>query len=126
MRYTSPPRRFLAAAMSRSPSPRTLLMAAVLVAAVAFIGWKGAHLLSDPSVFPPDDFVEYWAAVLMAIKPHLVYLFWVALAVWAVRRPLSSRGKVIVGGLLAGAVATLVPFAANGEGLRQYWEAMTE
>ena len=59
--------------MSRSPSPRTLLMAAVLVAAVAFIGWKGAHLLSDPSVFPPDDFVEYWAAGRLNVRGENPY-----------------------------------------------------
>jgi hypothetical protein len=243
--------------MSRSPL-RPLLTAAVLLAALAFIGWKGAALLSDPSIFPPDDFVEYWAAgrlnatgqnpydgllllplereagrdtdepvmmwnppwtltlampvgllpprpaqllwlavslalvvlcadrlwllydgpparrwvawllsltfmptlfvlqagqigpfilagvvgfllatragrpwlagaagVLMAIKPHLVYLFWAALAVWAVRRPLPNRAKVILGGLAAGAIATLIPLATNPDVLSQYWEAMT-
>ena len=41
---------------------RSILMAAVLLGAVAFIGWKVSHLLADPSFFPPDDFVEYYAA----------------------------------------------------------------
>ena len=43
-------------------SPRNLLLAVVLALAVGFIGWKVSHLLADPSIFPPDDFVEYWAA----------------------------------------------------------------
>lgn len=245
------------------PSPptarsRAVLMGAVLLAALGFIGWKGWGLLADPSVFPPDDFVEYWAAgrlnlhgqnpydgdlllplerqagrdtaepvmmwnppwtltlvmpvgglparlaqllwlaaslalvvgcadqlwllyggpasrrwlawllgltflptlfvlqagqigpfillgvvgflladragrpwlagvcgVLMAIKPHLVYLVWVALASWAVRRPLPGRWKVIAGGVAAGALATAVPLAFNPDVLGQYWEAMT-
>ena len=65
------------------------------------------------------------AAALLAIKPHLVYLFWLALAVWAVRRPWSNRGLVIVGGLIAGLVATLIPLACNPAVLGQYVEAMT-
>src|SRR5262249_24225835 len=48
---------------SRAGSPlRSVLLAAVLLAAIAFIGWKGRHLLADPTFFPPDDFVEYYAA----------------------------------------------------------------
>lgn len=241
------------------PTPRLLLMAGVLVACVGVIVWKGSHLLADSSVFPPDDFVEYWAAghlnahgqnpydgnlllplereagrdtdepimmwnppwtltlvmpigllkarvaqllwlavslglvvgcadrlwalyggplglrwmawllaltflptlfvlqagqigpfillgitafllaertgrpwlagasgVLIAIKPHLVYLFWIALAVWAVRRPLPTRWKVIAGGVLAGLLATAIPLACNPEVIYQYRDAMTQ
>lgn len=240
------------------PSPRPLLMAGVLLACLAVIGWKGSHLFADPSVFPPDDFVEYWAAgrlnalgqnpydgrlllplerdagrdtdepvmmwnppwtlslampigmlkaraaqllwlavslalvvgcadrlwavyggpaglrwlawllsltflptlfvlqagqigpfillgitaflvaeragwpwaagaagVLIAIKPHLDYLFWIALAVWAGRRPIPVRWKVIAGGVLVGALATAVAVACNPDVLAQYREAMT-
>ena len=245
--------------MPPGPTPRRLaLLGAVLLACVAVIVWKGSQLLADPSIFPPDDFVEYWAAgrlnahgqdpydgtrllplqraagrdtdepimmwnppwtltlampigllqarvaqlvwlaaslalvvwsadrlwglyggpasqrwvawllaltfvptlfvlqagqigpfvlcgivgflladragrpwlagaagVLIAIKPHLVYLFWVALAVWAVRRPAPTRWKVIAGGLLAGLIATAVPLACNPDVIGQYSEAMT-
>jgi len=236
-------------------------MAAVLLAAIAFIGWKVRHLLADPTFFPPDDFVEYYAAgrlnalgqnpydgnllldleqragrdtdepvmmwnppwtltlamplglfdpsearipqllwlavslvlvvacadrlwieyggpasrrwvawllalsflptlfvlkagqigpfilfgitgflvaqrgrwlwlagacgVLMAIKPHLVYLFWIALTAWVVRRPFPERWKVVVGGVLAGLIATAIPLACNPDVLGQYWDAMT-
>jgi Glycosyltransferase family 87 len=64
-------------------------------------------------------------AALMAIKPHLVYLFWIALAGWSLRRPLPDRAKVIAGGLAAGLVATLIPIACNPDVLGQYWDAMT-
>jgi hypothetical protein len=238
---------------------RTAFLVAVLFLAVAFIGWKASSLLDEPSVFPPDDFVEYYAAgrlnaegrnpyngdlllpieraagrdtdepimmwnppwtltlampvgmlkarvaqllwlavslvlvvwcadrlwfeyggpaeqrwtswlvalafpptlfvlqagqigpfillgitgfltaerrgwpllagaaaALLAIKPHLVYLFWPALAVWAIRRPWSGRGRVIAGGLVAGLVATLIPLACNPAVVSQYLEAMTQ
>jgi len=241
------------------PSPlRPVLLGALFVAALGFIGWKGSQLLSDTSIFPPDDYVEYWAAgrlnaqglnpydgelllplereagrdtdepvmmwnppwtltlampigllparagqmlwlavslvlvvasadrlwslyggtperrwvswllaltflptlfvlqsgqigpfilvgitgflfldrarlpwlagacgVLMAVKPHLVYLFWIALAGWVMRRPLPDRAKVVAGGLAAGLLATLIPLACNSDVLAQYWAAMT-
>lgn len=62
--------------------------------------------------------------VLMAIKPHLVYLFWIALAGWVVKRPLPTRWKVVVGGVLAGLAATAIPLACNPDVLGEYWEAM--
>lgn len=244
--------------MSESARLRPLLLGAALIAALGLIAWKGAHLLSDRSILPPDDYVEYWAAgrlnatglnpydgalllplerdagrdtdepvmmwnppwtltlampvgllparigqllwlvvsfvlvvgsadqlwrlyggppdrrwiawvlaltflptlfvlqagqigpfiligitgflvcdrarllwlagacaVLMAIKPHLVYLFWIALAGWALRRPLPDRAKVVAGGLAAGLLTTLIPLACNPDVLGQYWDAMT-
>src|SRR5215207_2247355 len=240
------------------PTRRLALLGAVLVVCVGVIAWKGSQLLADPSIFRPDDFVEYWAAgrlnahgqdpydgarllplereagrdtdepimmwnppwtltvampigllparvaqllwlavslalvvwsadrlwalyggpahrrwvawllaltflpalfvlqagqigpfvlcgivgfllaeragwpwlagacgVLIAIKPHLVYLFWIALAAWAVRRPVPTRWKVIAGGVLAGLVATAIPLACNPDVIDQYREAMT-
>jgi len=240
------------------PSPRPLLMVGVLMVCLGVIGWKGSHLLADPSVFPPDDFVEYWAAghlnafgqnpydgslllplereagrdtdepvmmwnppwtlslampigmlkaraaqflwlavslalvagcadrlwalyggpvgrrwvawalaltflptlfvlqagqigpfillgitafllferagrpwlagaagVLIAIKPHLTYLFWIALAVWAIRQPVPTRWKVIAGGVFAGLLATAIPLVCNPDVLDQYRDAMT-
>jgi hypothetical protein len=64
--------------------------------------------------------------VLMAIKPHLVYLFWISLAVWAACRPLPNRWKVIAGGVIAGIIATAIPMASNPDVLGQYWHAMTQ
>lgn len=65
------------------------------------------------------------SGVLMAIKPHLVYLFWVSLAAWALWRPLPTRWKAIAGGVIGGLIATAVPMACNHEVLGQYWEAIT-
>jgi len=62
--------------------------------------------------------------VLMAIKPHLLYLFWITLIAWAVWRPFPTRWKVIVGGAIAGLIATLIPLVTNPDVLNQYWEAM--
>lgn len=236
---------------------RTALLAIVLVAAVGFVIWKASELLANPAFFPPDDFVEYWAAghlnahgqnpydgelllpleraagrdtdeaimmwnppwtltvampvglaparvaqlawlaisltlvlvcsdrlwflyggvreirwvswlvaltflptlfvlqsgqigpfivlgitgfllaersgrfwlagacgVLMAIKPHLLYLFWIALIAWAAWRPFPTRWKVLAGGAIAGLLATLIPLACNPEVIAQYRYAM--
>src|SRR5262245_20776559 len=49
--------------MSRpTPVLRHILMGVILAAALGAIGWKAQGLLDDPSILPPDDFVEYWAA----------------------------------------------------------------
>jgi hypothetical protein len=246
--------------MASSPSSRSnwLLLGAVLAVALAAVIWLGSRFVSDPSIMPPDDFVEYWAAghlnangqnpydgslllplerdagrdtdepvmmwnppwtlslampigllparlaqllwlvtslalivgcsdrlwieyggpmekrwivwvlsltfvpslfvlqagqigpfillgitgflvaerrglpwlagafgVLMAIKPHLVYLFWVSLAFWAIRQPLP-RWKVIAGGVFVGLIAIVIPLASNPQVIGQYWEAVTQ
>ncbi|MCC7352702.1 MAG: DUF2029 domain-containing protein [Anaerolineae bacterium] len=64
---------------------------------------------------------EWWLAgacsVLVAIKPHLLYLFWLALLLWIVRQ---RRWPVLGGGLLAGAVATAIPVLINPSVLGYY------
>jgi hypothetical protein len=62
------------------------------------------------------------STVLLAIKPHLLYLFWIALIVWGIRRD----RRLILAGLLAGIVATAIPLACNHQLLQQYWEAVTQ
>jgi len=42
--------------------PRSLVTAATLLALAAVIGWQCQSLLADPTIWPPDDYVEYWAA----------------------------------------------------------------
>ena len=54
---------------SLPPKPRLLLLGTALVVCLGEIGWKGSKLLSDPSVFPSDDFVEYWAAGSLKDRP---------------------------------------------------------
>lgn len=61
-----------------------------------------------------------WAGVavaLVAIKPQLLYLFWVALLVWVLAR---KRWSILVGLLLALAVGTLIALAANPVVIGQY------
>ncbi len=62
------------------------------------------------------------STVLLAIKPHLVYLFWIALVVWGIRRD----RRVLVGGLIAGLLATGVALVCNPRVLHQHFEAMTQ
>ena len=62
------------------------------------------------------------ATVLLALKPHLTYLFWIALIVWGIRRD----RRVLVGGLLMGLAATVIAVLWNPPVLQQYWEAMTQ
>ncbi|MGH7224223.1 MAG: glycosyltransferase 87 family protein, partial [Gemmataceae bacterium] len=62
------------------------------------------------------------AAVLLAVKPHLVYLFWIALLLWTLRR---RRWAVLGGGLLAGGLAVGVALLCNPHVLNQYWFTFT-
>lgn len=62
------------------------------------------------------------SAVLIAIKPHLLYLFWIALALWAVEQ---RRWRVLIGGIVTGLIATAVPIFCNPEVWQQYWFALT-
>ena len=61
------------------------------------------------------------ATVLLAVKPHLAYLVWLAILCDAVAR---RRFGVIVGGLLVGTAATLIPLAFNPQVLNQYADAL--
>jgi hypothetical protein len=62
------------------------------------------------------------AIVLLAIKPHLSYLFWIALILWIGRQ---RRWGVLGGGLLAGAAALGVALLFNPAVLGQYWHTFT-
>ena len=61
------------------------------------------------------------ATVLLAVKPHLAYLVWVAILCDAVAR---RRGGMLLGGITAGVVCTLVPLAFDQQLLHQYADAM--
>jgi hypothetical protein len=62
------------------------------------------------------------ATVLLAIKPHLSYLFWIALMFWIVER---RRWRVLGGGLLAGVAALAAAALCNPAVLGQYWHTLT-
>jgi hypothetical protein len=61
------------------------------------------------------------ATVLLAVKPHLAYLVWAAIACDAVAR---RRFGVILGGVVAGVACTLLPLAFNPHLLSQYADAL--
>src|SRR5262245_3938496 len=60
------------------------------------------------------------ATVLVAIKPHLVYLLWIAVAVEAVSH---RKWATVIGGVLAGLAATAWPIATNPDVFAQYFDA---
>ncbi len=63
------------------------------------------------------------AAVLIAVKPHLAYLFWVALLFWSIR---ERRWRTLAGGIVAGLVLTAIPLLFNPQVLQQYWHTFTQ
>jgi hypothetical protein len=62
------------------------------------------------------------ALVLLAIKPHLAYLFWIALLLWCLS---ERRWAVLGGGLLAGAFALALALMCNPDVLEQYWYTLS-
>jgi glycosyl transferase family 87 len=62
------------------------------------------------------------AAVLLAIKPHLAYLFWIALFCWAVQ---ERRWKVLAAGAATGLLLTAIAAAFDHALLQHYWYALT-
>ncbi|MFO0797208.1 MAG: glycosyltransferase family 87 protein [Gemmataceae bacterium] len=64
------------------------------------------------------------ATVLLAVKPHLAYLVWIAIGMlWLTRRDTVST-RMILGGTLAGVLATAVPLLFAPHVLAQYADAM--
>jgi Glycosyltransferase family 87 len=63
---------------------------------------------------------------LMAVKPHLMYLFWPALAGWVVVRLKWNRWGIIVGGIFAGLALSAAPLAFNRDVFSHYFEALTQ
>jgi hypothetical protein len=61
------------------------------------------------------------ATILLAIKPHLSYLFWIALLLWIVYR---RRWRVLGGGVLAAGAALAVALLCNPAVLGQYWHTL--
>jgi hypothetical protein len=49
---------------------RNLLMIAVLAVTGALLAGQVRQLLADPTIWPPDDFVEYWAAAKLTLNGH--------------------------------------------------------
>ena len=54
-------------------TPRNVFMLAVLACTGILLAGQVQHLLSDPTVWPPDDFVEYWAAARLTLTGQNPY-----------------------------------------------------
>lgn len=68
------------------------------------------------------DLLAGAACALLAVKPHLTYLFWFAILLWAVQQ---GRWRVLAGGVLAGVVLTGVSMLFDPNVLGEYWHVMT-
>jgi hypothetical protein len=67
-------------------------------------------------------FLAGTASVLIAIKPHLLYLFWPAFLFWAINR---RNWSLLLGGLAAGLMATGIPLIFNTSVISQYLDLTT-
>ncbi len=52
---------------------RTLLLFVVLVCTATVFAGQVRQLLADPNIWPPDDFVEYWAAARLTLNGQNPY-----------------------------------------------------
>jgi hypothetical protein len=68
-----------------------------------------------------EDFRAGLCAALVAVKPHLVYLFWPALLLWAARQ---RRWAVLAGGVAAGLALSAAPCCCNPHAFACYREAL--
>lgn len=68
-----------------------------------------------------DHFAAGAATVLLAIKPHLAYLVWVAILYQAITR---GRWRIILGGVTAGLLCAAIPLAFNPQIWHQYADAL--
>lgn len=70
------------------------------------------------------------SCVLMAMKPHLFALVWLALGGWVVVHFAQRRARfalrLVAGAAAASVVALVVPLLTNPSVYGQYWRAMTE
>lgn len=62
------------------------------------------------------------ACALLAVKPHLVYLFWPAVALWALQQ---RRPRLLLGGIFAGVLLVGVAMLFRPTVLADYWHTLT-
>ena len=56
--------------------------------------------------------------LLVSLKPHVTYLFWIILALWALRQ---RRWPLLFAGISAGLLATVIPLFFNHDLIGQYF-----
>lgn len=93
-----------------------------------YLGQISALLLAGAVLFLHQerrghDWSAGAATVLLAIKPHLFALFWLALLLWTVRQRRWRIGGGAASTLLA---ATLIALLVDPAVLAQYWQTLTQ
>jgi hypothetical protein len=117
--YGAPPfRRWLAQALAFTFLPTWFALLAGQISPLLLLGAVGFAWL----VHVRRDFAAGAATVLLAFKPHLAALFWLALGLWAVRQ---RRWRVLLGGALTGLAATAIAVTAYPPVLAHYWQTVT-
>jgi hypothetical protein len=89
---------------------------------VLLIGQIGPLILLGVIGFLAAAKKESWAwagasLVLISVKPHLLYLVWLAFFFWVVT---EKCWRAVLGLIIAGAIAALLPLAIDGEIYSQY------
>lgn len=116
--YEGPPKTlWLAIAISLAFYPTLNALQQGQIGPVVLLGLAGFIWLER-------QHLHAWAgamAALAAVKPHLVYLFWLALLLHCVYR---RQWTIFLGGIAAGLVATAIPLLCNPHVLQQYREAL--
>ena len=104
----------------------TVTFAPALIALV--VGQISPLVLLGAAAFLPlvrnrRDFAAGAVTTLLAVKPHMAYLFWAALVVWAVG---AGRWRLLVGGTVAGVVLTGIAMAFRPTVVADYWHTLRE
>ncbi len=97
-------------------------LCALVVGQITPLVLLGAALFL-PLVRARRDAAAGAVTALLAVKPHLAYLFWVALAIWAIG---ARRWKVLLGGALTGVALVGVAMALRPTILADYWQTLKE
>jgi hypothetical protein len=110
-------RRWLAWLIAFSFLPTLFLLKTGQIGALLLLGVVGFLYFERRG----RDLAAGAALALLLLKPHLLYLFGLALLLWVMR---GRRWRVLLGAALAGAVAALVPLAVNPAVFQQYQHAL--
>jgi hypothetical protein len=92
-------------------------ISALLVGQIAPLMLLGAAAFL-PLVRTRSDVAAGTVVCLLAIKPHIAYLFWAALGVWAIA---ARRWQLLLAGALTGVTLTLIAAAFRPTILADYW-----
>jgi hypothetical protein len=114
----SPGRRWLAVLLAAGFLPSWFALIAGQISPLLLLGAAAFLMLLKQN----RPYAAGAATVLLAIKPHLTWLFWLALLAWAMR---ERRWRLLVGGATAGLILTGAALALDPGVVGQYWHTFT-